>query len=300
MADSPALEKVRNLYRNLIPTDHEASIDEFRQLYDDLCNSFTVPAGTEITPVDAGGVSCLSVLAQGASAGRTVVFFHSGGYVIGSAHGYRQFGAALSAAADARVLVVDYRRAPEHPYPAALDDGVAAIRWAMAQAGGPDRVVVAGDSAGGGLTVAALVALRNAGGHMPVAGVCISPWVDLACEGDTMKTKADVDPIVAEALVLQLAEAYLQGADPKQTPLASPLYADLSGLPPLLVLVGEAETLLDDSVRLVEKIGTAGGRVEFEMSPDMVHIWPLFNEILPEGAETVTRVGRWIQERTPA
>jgi monoterpene epsilon-lactone hydrolase len=163
--------------------------------------------------------------------------------------------------------------------------------------GSPATTVVAGDSAGGGATVATLVALRDAGGPMPAAGVCVSPWLDLAAEGESMKTKAEEDPIVAQELVLQLAAAYLGENDPKKTPLGSPLYAEVSGLPPLLVMVGTAETLLDDSTRIAEKIRHAGGEVELEVSEDMVHIWTIFGSFLPEGQESTERIGRWVQER---
>ena len=161
------------------------------------------------------------------------------------------------------MLVIDYRLAPEHPHPAAVEDSVAAYRWMLAQGLKPARIAVAGDSAGGGLTVATLVAIRDAKLPLPGAGACLSPWVDLEGIGESMTTKADVDPIVQKAGLLQMAAAYLGGKAPR-TPLAAPLYADLSGLPPLLIQVGTAETLLDDASRLAERARKAGVTVSYE------------------------------------
>ncbi|MGH8998335.1 MAG: alpha/beta hydrolase, partial [Acidimicrobiia bacterium] len=294
-----ALERVRQMYRDLRPSGEEPTVHDWRKQFEVMCGEFPVPPGTTVDEVDAGGVPALWVRAPGVMGDeRTVVFFHSGGYVMGRAKDYRQFGSALSFAAGARVLLVDYRLAPEHPFPAGMEDGLAAYRWALTQTD-PSRIVVAGDSAGGGMTLAVLVAQRDSGGTLPAVGVCISPWADLAAEGHSMTTRSDVDPIVQRELVLTLAAAYLgEGKDPKSTPLASPLYADLAGLPPMLIVVGDAETLLDDSIRLEAKILDAGGWVELDVAEDMPHVYPLFNPILPEGMQAIGRIGNFIRFRT--
>ena len=236
--------------------------------------------------------------APGADASRVLLYLHGGGYVIGSIDTHRSPAGRLSRAAAARVLIIDYRLAPEHPYPAAVQDATAAYRWLLRNGATPARTVIAGDSAGGGLTVATLVALRDAGDPLPAAGVCLSPWVDLEGIGESMTTRASADPIVQKPGLLWFASLYLGGADPR-TPLAAPLYADLHGLPPLLIHVGTAETLLDDATRLAERAKAAGVDVTLEAWEDMIHVWHLFAPMLPEGQQGVERVGEYIRQHTP-
>jgi acetyl esterase/lipase len=203
----------------------------------------------------------------------------------------------ISRAAKARVLLIDYRLAPENPFPAAVDDSVAAYRWMLAAGLKPSRIAVAGDSAGGGLTIATLVAIRDAKLQLPAAGVAISPWVDMEGIGDSMKSKADADPIVQKEGLLQMAKAYLGGKDPR-SPLAAPLYADLSGLPPLLIQVGGAETLLDDSTRIAERARKAGVNVTLEESEDMIHVWHVFAPMLDEGQQAIEKLGQFVSAHT--
>ena len=204
-----------------------------------------------------------------------ILYLHGGGYVIGSINTHRELMIRFSKAANARVLGLNYRLAPENPFPAPVEDAVAGYRWLLSQGVKPNRVTVAGDSAGGGLTVATLVAIRDAKLPMPAAGVCISPWVDMEGIGESMTTRAKVDPMVQKAGLLGMAGLYLGGKDPR-TPLAAPLYADLKGLPPLLIQVGDAETLLDDATRIAERAKAAGVSVKLEVWPEMIHVWQLF------------------------
>jgi monoterpene epsilon-lactone hydrolase len=247
-------------------------------------------------PVDAGGVAAEWARAPGADSLRTVVYLHGGGYVMGSVETHRVLVGSISRAASARVLSVDYRLGPEHPHPAAVDDAIAAYRFVLAQGAAPSQIAIAGDSAGGGLTVAALLALREAGDPLPAAGVCISPWLDLTLSGASMETKADVDPMVTRKVLRPMADAYLAGADPK-TPTASPLFADLTGLPPLLVQVGTAETLLDDSRRLAERAKSADVEVTIEEWEEMIHVWHAFAALLPEGRQAIDRIGEYLADR---
>ena len=197
------------------------------------------------------------------------------------------------------VLVIDYRLAPEHPYPAAVDDALAAVRWISANGpNGPapaSATFVAGDSAGGGLTLATLIGARNHGVRMPDAAVTLSAWNDLACIGNTMHTRAAVDPMVTAALLQRMIGEYLQGGNPAQ-PLASPLYADLRGLPPLLMQVGDAEVLLDDTLRVAEKAQAAGVDVTVDVYPEMIHIFQLFAPVLPEGQQAIDRIGAFLTQ----
>lgn len=296
MATSEALDQVRELYKLIAPESGEPELDELRERYETLLATAPVPDDIEVTPVDTGGVAALRVRAPGVSTGRTLVWLHSGGYMLGSAHGYRAFGYQLSRAADATVLLIDYRLAPEHPHPAALDDAISATRWALAQ-GSPESTVLGGDSAGGALCIATLVRLRDGGGPLPVAAVSVSAMLDLAATGESMDTKAELDPVCSRDTVAMLAGAYLQGTDVTH-PSGSPLYAELAGLPPLFVTVGTAETLMDDSTRLADKVRAAGGEVTLDVADDMVHIWTLFHEILPEARESIQRIGTFIQDHS--
>jgi monoterpene epsilon-lactone hydrolase len=226
-----------------------------------------------------------------------VLYLHGGGYVIGSPRSHRHLAAAIASAAAASALLLDYRLAPEHPYPAAVDDATAAYRWLLDQAIAPEHVVIAGDSAGGGLTVATLLALRDARVPLPAGGVCISPWVDLTCGGGSYRTKAGVDPIVGQAGVAEMAKAYLGNVSPR-TPLASPLFADLDGLPPLLIHVGSDEVLLDDAVQLAARAKAAGVETTIEVWERMIHVWHWFLPMLDEAHAAVEAIGRFTRART--
>ncbi|SDG18921.1 alpha/beta hydrolase [Klenkia brasiliensis] len=291
---SPELGRARDLLSHLV-SEPEATMEDYRRLYDEVLANFELPADADVQQVDADGVPAIWVSAPGAAPDKVVVLVHGGGWCMGNAHGYREFGYRISRAADARVLVVDYRLAPEHPFPAPLDDVVAAYRWATTQ-DGVRQVALVGDSAGGGLVTGALVQLRDGGGQPPVAAVLCSPLVDLAGEGESLVTRAERDPLPAAALVGAMGGAYLGGLEPKATPLASPLYADLSGLPPMRVLVGTDEGLHDDAVRLVDAVRAAGGQAELEVGEEMVHIWPIFS-FLPEAQESTDRFGEFLRKQ---
>lgn len=247
--------------------------------------------------VSAGGVDAEWVCAPGAADDRYVLYLHGGGYVIGSVKTHRDLMARISRAAKAKVLGLNYRLAPEHPFPAAVDDAVAGYKWLLAQGAKPSRIAIGGDSAGGGLTAATLVAIKDQKLPTPAAGVLLSPWADMEGIGDSMKTRAQADPVVQKEGLVGMAQAYLQGKDPK-TPLAAPIYADLKGLPPLLIQVGDAETLLDDSNRLNDRAKAAGVQTKLEVWPEMIHVWQLFASFLPEGQQAIEGIGKFVIEHT--
>jgi acetyl esterase/lipase len=228
--------------------------------------------------------------------GAAILYFHGGGYVIGSPASHRHLVAALSQAAGVNAIAVDYRLSPEHPFPAAIEDATRAYQWLLRSGLAPDRVVIAGDSCGGGLTVAALLSLRERGLPMPAAGVCVSAWFDLTITAESFTTKAAVEPIITRESVTRWAEAYLQGQDAR-VPLASPIFADLSGLPPLLIQVGTDEALLDDSTGLAARAKEAGVDVTLEVWEEMIHVWHFFHPMLREGREAIARIGEFIRER---
>lgn len=260
-------------------------------------SGFPSAGETKCTPVTAGGVPAEWIAAAGAADDRVILYVHGGGYVMGSIATHRELVARLSKASGARGLALDYRLAPEHPFPAAVDDAVAAYRWLLSQNIKPNNIVVAGDSAGGGLAVATLLAIRDTKLPLPAAGVGISPWVDMEGLGESMTTRAKADPVVQKQGLLGMAQLYLGGKDAR-SPLAAPLHADLTGLPPLLIQVGDAETLLDDSTRLAEKAKKAGVKVELEVWPEMPHVWHLFAPFLPEGQQAIEKIGKYVRQIT--
>ena len=247
--------------------------------------------------VDAGGVPAEWVMAPGCDTGRAILYLHGGGYAIGSLNTHRRLAYDISAASAAKVLLIDYRLAPEHPFPAAVDDAASAWRWLLQQGFAANRLAIAGDSAGGGLTIATLVNLRDQKLGLPACAAAISPWVDLEGLGNSITMRSAQDPMVQKDGLLWMAKMYLNGKDPR-TPLAAPLHADLKGLPPTLVQVGTAETLLDDAIRIAEKMHAAGVDAQLAIWPNMLHVFPLFAPILSEGRDGCIEIGSFIRSKT--
>jgi epsilon-lactone hydrolase len=291
---SPQYEKLLGILWANRREDADVAIDVRRAGMDALA----LPPADDVTasPVEVDGMAAEWVVAAGADAGTVVLYLHGGGYVMGSLATHRKLAGDVSRAAGARVLLLDYRLAPEAPYPAAVDDAVAAYRWLLAGGVEPKAIAVAGDSAGGGLTVATLLALRDRGLPLPGAGVAISPWADLTLEAASLDGLAERDPVVRGGDLKRYRDWYLDGTDPRH-PGASPAHADLAGLPPLLVHVGEAEVLLDDAVLLAESGRRDGVDVTLEAWPDMVHVWHVFAGRVPESTAAVDRIGAFLRAR---
>jgi epsilon-lactone hydrolase len=265
-----------------------------RRRMDRLLGTVRLPRGTRVESVMAGGVPAEWILPPGVDTDAMLLYLHGGGYAAGSFLTHGVVAEKLAHVARVRALLPAYRLAPEHRFPAAVDDTMAVYRWLIQEYGAdPARVVVAGDSAGGGLTIALAVLARDAALPLPAALACISPWTDLAGTGESMRTKAGKDPcFTPEDLYLQARE-YLGNADPRD-PLASPLYADLHGLPPLMVQVGEDELLLDDARRLVERARAVGVDAKIEVWPGMWHIFAT-QGTFPESREGMQRLGRFLR-----
>jgi acetyl esterase/lipase len=275
----------------------DADFPARRASMDEASAAWPVPDDVDVEPDLADGVPCEWVTAPGAAADRAILYIHGGAYTVGSLATHRRHVANLSAAAGARVLNVDYRLAPEHPHPAAIEDAVAAYRWLINDRGlTPERVVVSGDSAGGGLVVAALVTLRESGDPMPAGAALISPWTDLTLSGASHDSRAALDPMCSRTSLTPSVDAYAAGADPA-APLISPAHADLSLLPPLLIHVGDHETLLDDSIMLAERARAAGVQVELAVAPEMIHVWHLFAGMVPESDVALAELGQWVHLR---
>jgi len=279
-----------------LPPSSSLTTEQRRAQYDRAERVFPTPADVAIERVTVPERPAEWLRPPGGRADAVVLYFHGGGYVIGSPRSHRHLAAAIARAAGAPALLLDYRLAPEHPFPAALEDAVAAYRWLLGRGLAPGRIVLAGDSAGGGLTVATLIALRDRGLPRPAGGVCISPWVDLTCSGASYATKAATDPIVTRDGVATMAQAYVGNGDLK-TPLASPLYADLRDLPPLLVQVGSEEVLLDDARGLGARARAAGVDVSVEEWPAMIHVWHWFLPMLDEAERAIAVIGDFVRAR---
>lgn len=295
MAQSPQLDRVIGMIKARAQATRKTT-DEDRASYENMLASMPMADDIETERVGAGGVPAEWIRAPGAQADRVMLYFHGGGYVVGSMRTHRTMLSHISLASGFSVLGLDYRLAPENPFPAPVEDALAAYRWLLDQGIEPGKIVLGGDSAGGGLVVSALVAIRYAGEPMPAAGVCISPWVDMEATGESFTTNADVDPSVSKERILNIAKVYLACKHPR-APLASPLHADLHELPPLLSIVGSIETLLDDARAITERAQAAGVEAVLEVWDDMPHVWTHFASILPEGRQAVDRIGDFMRHQ---
>lgn len=257
---------------------------------DERANMFVLPTDVTVQRVEINGVKAEWTSTPDADPSSVILYLHGGGYVICSLHSHRHLVAEIGRAAGTRTLAIDYRLAPEHPFPAPVQDTVAAYRYLLDSGIKPNRIALAGDSAGGGLVVGAMLALREAGLPMPGCGWCISPWVDMEAQGASFVDRAETDPTVQQATIQMMAQWYLGGADPRH-PHAAPIYGDLRGLPPLLIQVGAVETLLDDSIALARKAGIADVPVELQIWPEMIHIWHMFFPMLSAGRRAIAAGG---------
>jgi monoterpene epsilon-lactone hydrolase len=275
-----------------------SSLEEARTTFAPGGRPHPVPKDVLVREVNAGGVPAHWLAAPGADSGRVLLFLHGGGYELGSLCSDGELASRLGRASGMRVLFPEYRLAPEHPFPAAVDDVLAAWNWLRSDQDLRARsIAVAGDSAGGGLAVALLVATRDAGEVLPAAAALMSPTVDLTSSGTSMTERVDQDPISTPAMLHRFASDYLAGADPT-TPLASPLFASLSGLPPLLVQVGTADLLLSDSERLAGAAAEAGVDITLEVSEGLPHVFQLMLGT-PEAAEATGRIGTFLRAKVP-
>ena len=278
------------------PYKPNQTLEEMRRDFEQL-GAAPLPNYIRAEATDAGGVKAEWLTTPEVEVGRAILYLHGGSYVMGGIGTHRELAGRISQSARSRVLIIDYRLAPEHPFPAALEDSLAAYRWMLANGVNPSRASIIGDSAGGGLSVATLVATKEAKLAMPAAAVCLSPWVDLELTGASMTTKAAVDHLVRKDELAGHAKRYLAGRDPR-TPLASPLHSDLAGLPPILIQVGTAETLLDDANRLAECARSAGVEVTLDVGEDMIHVWSSFASMLDEGQHAIDRIGEFVRAHT--
>ncbi len=273
-----------------------APLPQWRASFAPAGRVYPVPDDVQVSDVTAGGVPAHWLTPPGADANRVLLFLHGGGFELGSVRSDGELAARLGRASGMRVLFPEYRLAPEHPFPAAIDDVLAAWRWLRTDQGlSPGSLAVSGDSAGGGLAVSLLVATRDAGEALPAAAVLMSPTVDLTSSGASMTERAGQDPVSTPAMLRQFAADYLSGADPR-TPLASPLFAALAGLPPLLIQVGTADVLLSDSERLAAAATAAGVDVTLQVGEGLPHVYQI-TPGTPEAVQAVEQSGKFLRAR---
>jgi epsilon-lactone hydrolase len=288
---SSEIDAVRELLRS---KPRPTSFPERRQRLDAIGSISLIAEDIGLEPIDANGVAAEWSLAPGSDPSKVLLFFHGGGYCSGSIVSHRGMVTKAGRAAQARTLAVGYRLAPEHPFPAAIEDARSAYRFLLDQGVAPSKIAIGGDSAGGGLTLALMTSVRDAREPLPACAWLVSPWVDLRMTGASLAEKAAIDPLVSKPYLEELASAYLAGADPAN-PLVSPLNADLAGLPPLLVQAGSAETLLDDAVRIARRAGAVDVRVNLEIWPHMIHAWHLWAAQLEAGRRAIASAGAFIR-----
>lgn len=296
MADREKERIRRWLKQNLKSVPLPVSILEARANLEGLSSWVPLPIGTVVEPVMAGDVSGEWVSAPGAAADSVILCLHGGGYTMGSSKATHVLASFLSTASGCRVLVIDYRLAPEHPFPDALEDTISAYRWLLAQGILPGRIIFAGLSAGGGLALSTLVSLRDAQSALPAGAVLISPWTDLAGTGESVINRAEADPWLTDEMNRFHAALYAGGKELRH-PLISPVYADLRGLPWLLIHVGNDEIMLDDSVRVAERAKAVGVEVTLQVWEGLWHVFHAFAYRLPEGRQAIDQIGQFIQRK---
>jgi epsilon-lactone hydrolase len=274
-------------------SDHDAA-QQRRKDMDARALEYKIASDVTVEPVTANGVRAEWTSTPNDARDAALMWLHGGGYVIGSLVSHRHVVSEAGRAAKVWGLALDYRLAPEHPFPAAVEDSVSGYHYLLSRGIRPGRIAIAGDSAGGGLVVAVMVTIRDAGLAQPACGWCISPWVDMEAIGESMSSRAAADPMVQRPGLLEMAGLYLGGAEPR-SPMAAPIYADLKGLAPLLIQVGAAETLLDDAVRLAKTAGAADVRIDLQIWPEMVHVWHLFHPELKAGLRAIEAGGTYIR-----
>lgn len=278
-----------------LPRSAEQTLEQVRTIYDKATRAFPLPQDIAREDVTLGGVPAERLTPEQARKDQALIYLHGGGYGTGSPRSHRHLAGDIAKRAGVVALVPDYRLAPENPFPAAVDDALAVYRAALEEFA-PSRIAIAGDSAGGGLTIAVMLAARDAGLPMPAAAICISPWADMTASGASFAERAAVDPLVTMEGLERWRQCYIGDGDRRQ-PLASPAHADLKGLPPLLIQVGGDEILLDDARMLADKARAVGIDTVLEVWPQMIHVWHWYFPMLDEGERANAAIAQFMRQR---
>ena len=290
---------IKQLYGNWLESmgaNPEMSLEETRLMFEQWGDITGEPGGVDYIEEDCNGVLCMWANPKGAKADRVLICTHGGGYVCGSMYTHRKVFGHLAKATGCRALILHYRRAPEATHPAQVEDAVKVYSWLLDQGIKPEHIATTGDSAGGALCTTMLLAIRDQGLPLPAAGMPMSPYYDMEFTGESMQTKADVDCLVSKEIAQTMAGTFLGDASPKD-PLANPFYADLKGLPPLYIQVGNDETLLDDSVRFEAKAKEAGVEVKLDIFPEMQHVFQFMAGMAPEADDAIRQMAAWVRPK---
>lgn len=277
-----------------------ADVEEVRQRLNRISRLLKRAFGVAVRPATVNGLDAEWLHPKGAPDGKVLLYLHGGAYMVGSCQTHRQLVSHIARAAGINALVPEYRLAPEYPFPAAIEDAVGVYRSLLADGISPEDIFVAGDSAGGGLTVAMLLSLRHAADPMPAAAVLLSPFLDVTASGESATTRAAADPWFDANDIDVVARNYCADENELRSPLVSPVFANVAGLPPMYIQVGDDEILLSDSTRFADKIREAGGEVELEIWPEMWHVFQLFIGKMPESRQAIRKIGAYISERMKA
>ncbi len=291
---SKQFDQLYELFK-MYPLNLADGLDKMREAYNNMAVSFKPIKGAKFEEVNINGVRAEWVKMPNSDEDSVLIYLHGGGYVLGTTEMYHDMAARLASGGEVKVLSVDYRLAPENKYPAALEDSIKVYKWLLSQNYKYYNIMIAGDSAGGGLALATLLKIRSLGLKMPAAAVCISPWTDLAMTGKTIKTNSVIDPVLNYDLLKYFADCCVGEEGDRCDPFISPFYADLSGLPPLLIMVGECEILLDDAMRFSNKAEFFGVESTFVVAKEMTHSWPFFASIIPEGQQAINYISEYIR-----
>jgi epsilon-lactone hydrolase len=282
------------LRESAFPADSD--VDEQRRLLRELLSAQPLPADVTVTPSELGGVPTAEITVDGIEPRHVVLYFHGGVYVMGDAFLAADLASQVGRRTQATTISVDYRLAPEHPYPAAVDDALAAYEGLLDNGVAPSDIAFAGESAGGGLAIATLANARDHGLPLPAAAFVMSPYADLTLAGSTIETRRELDPLLSGELLRPRVADYTSGQD-AALGLISPIFANLSGLPPLIIQAGSNEVLLDDAVRLARQAATADVEVTLDITPGVPHVFQAYHAILDEGAAALDRAGRFLSEQ---
>ena len=291
---SEEMERIFKMLKLLAETDIKKRVEDSRKGMEQMTARVKIPEDVTIEEISVNKIPSIWISTPEAVKEQVILYLHGGGYCVGSINTHKALGANISRTSKSRVLLIDYRLAPEHPYPAALKDSVTAYKWLIDNEGiDPKNIVISGDSAGGGLTAATLIKLRDLDITLPATAVLLSPWTDLDITGDSIRTKRKIDPNLDASGLFFASDLYV-GDDDSKNPYISPLYANLKGLPPLLIQVGSAELLLDDSTRFAEKAKAAGVNVTLDVWDDMIHVFQAYFLWAPEGKQAIEKIGEFI------
>ena len=287
---------MRSAREALLGRKHHENIPKLRRGFDILANKHPLPKNVYFKRIYIHDIPAAWIIPAKANTDIVMLYLHGGGYAVGSVNTHKALISKIAKKAGVAALAIDYRLAPEHPFPAAIDDAISAYDFLLEQNYLPQNIFIAGDSAGGGLTIATLIALKELGRPMPATAVCLSPWTDLAVTGASVTEKAHLDPMIVGYLLSEWAARYA-GDTPTNHPLISPLYANLSGLPPMLIQVGTDEVILDDSTRFAKKAREQGTDVTLDVWDGMIHVWQYLWYVIPEANEAIKQIAAYVNTK---